>query len=392
MKFLKGLALSFLGLLLFLSLSILGITFMLNRTLLNPDFVTSEVKRLDVSSLAEGMLNEGATGLPGEVRTALLTTIPKLEPAVKEQVSAALYSVYGYLLGKDESLDLALTLRKTLLKTDFVVAVVDDLDLSSLAKGYIQTQPTSVIPAEVKPYLINATDKAVADLKPWIKEQVRLAADPVLDYLVGKSQSFSVSIPLAQAKETLRVNLKEAFLKSPPPELAGVPPALAGELFDLYYQSFSAQLPSTFVLTDKQWGQEMRAGISESLAQAGSVLDKGRQAMGYVQLSYKLAIGLSLLLILAIALISLEVKGATRRLGTIFLTYGALEYAAIFAGKYFLRTWMPLPAMPPAFQTWVPQFIDNFMAPLATFSLVLAIGGVALIIVSFVYRSRSAEL
>ncbi len=390
MKILKVLALSLLGFLLFLSLSVLGMTLMLNRTLLNPDFVTAEIKRLDISSLAASLSNEGGTGFPQEVRTALSTSISKLEPEIKEQVSTAIYSIYGYLLGKDESLDLALTLRKSLLKTDFLVTVVDDIDLSPLARQYIQSQPTSVLPAEVKPYLANVMDKTIADLKPWIKEQARLAADPVLDYMLGKSRSFSVSIPLAPAKEAFRVNLKEAFMKSPPPELAGVPPAQVGELFDLFYPSFSAQLPSTFVFSDQQLGQEMRSGITEALVQAEGVLKKGRQAVGYVQLSYKLAIGLSLLLILAIALISMEVRGATRRLGTIFLTYGALEYAAIFVGKYFLRTGMPLSEMPPALQTWVPQFIDNFMAPLAMFSLVLAIGGLILIVVSFVYKPRSA--
>jgi len=58
MGFLKGLAVSLLSFLLFLSLSAFGLAIMLNSTILNPDFVTSQLDRLDISSLAEEIINE----------------------------------------------------------------------------------------------------------------------------------------------------------------------------------------------------------------------------------------------------------------------------------------------------------------------------------------------
>jgi len=61
MKFLKGLALFILGSLLFPSLSIFGIVFMLNQTILNPDFVVSQVNKLDIASIAGDMLSEQIT-------------------------------------------------------------------------------------------------------------------------------------------------------------------------------------------------------------------------------------------------------------------------------------------------------------------------------------------
>jgi len=61
MKFLKGLALFILSSLLFLSLSIFGIVFMLNQTILNPDFVVSQVNKLDIASIAGDMLSEQIT-------------------------------------------------------------------------------------------------------------------------------------------------------------------------------------------------------------------------------------------------------------------------------------------------------------------------------------------
>ncbi len=53
MQFLKGLAISLLSLLLFLCLSTFSVVFMLNQTILNPDFITSQLHRLDLSSLAK---------------------------------------------------------------------------------------------------------------------------------------------------------------------------------------------------------------------------------------------------------------------------------------------------------------------------------------------------
>lgn len=392
MKILKGLALSFLSFLLFLSLSVLGLTFMLNNTLLNPAFVTSEIKRLNISPLVEELLSKETNGLSKELKASIVSAAPEVEPLLKEQISAAVYPVYDYLLGKDKTLDLASTLRNTILKTDFVVSLVDKLDLSSLAKEFLRSQAAGVIPPEVKKYLIDSLDKTVSDLKPWIKQQASAAADPVLNYLLGKSESFSVSIPLGPAKEALRVNLKEAFLKSPPPEVAWIPPATLGQYFDTYYQQFSALIPSTFVFDQRLWGSEIRAEISGGLAEAERTLEQAKTVFGYCQLIYQILIGLVLLLILCIILIHREVKGASRRLGTTFLTYGVFEYAAILVAKYLAPRLLPLAQMPPPLQTWLPQFINNCLAPLGMFSLGLLIAGIILLIVSFVYKPRQAEL
>jgi len=58
MKFLKGLSLSLLNFLLFLSLGVFGMVFMLNSTFLNPDFVAAEVDNIPISSLIKEMTEE----------------------------------------------------------------------------------------------------------------------------------------------------------------------------------------------------------------------------------------------------------------------------------------------------------------------------------------------
>ena len=102
MSFLKGFGVAILSLLLFLSLLIFGMAFTLNSTILNPDFIVSEIDRLDVSALVRESFAEEATGEEpqGEFQDAMIDTVTRLEPVVKEQLSAAIYPIYDYLLGE----------------------------------------------------------------------------------------------------------------------------------------------------------------------------------------------------------------------------------------------------------------------------------------------------
>jgi len=487
MKFLRGLGLILLSLLLFLSLSIFGLAFLLNNTVLSPKFITSELDRLDVSSLAEEVISQQIPEeeLPEELRTVLADIIPKVEPLVKEQVSAATYSIFDYLLGKRESPDLALTLRNTFLSSDFIVSLMDELDIPSLVEEIISEQvPEEELPEELRTALVNTVtklepqikeqvgaaadpifdylvgesqsidlaltlrntflssdfvvslvneldiaslasgflgeqlledipeemefltehlDNIIAGLEPAIKEALTAAADPILDYLLGESQSISVVISLEPIIENLEATLREAFLESSPAEFAGLPLAAIEQYFDEYFGELTEMIPSTLELDETLLGTEIPAQIAEALAGAEEELEQarqditdalavaevgleqGREVIGYFQLGYKLLIGFIVLLILGIVLIHRRVKGASRGLGITFLTYGVIWYAGTFVAKYFAGTQMAQLDVPHYLEGWLPQLVDNFLAPLEMLSLGLLIGGVVLIVVSFVY-------
>jgi len=291
MTFLKGLALSLLSFLLFLSLSILGLALTLNHTILNPDLIVSEVNRLDIPSLTKDWLRQ---------------QIPQDEPYVAE--------------------------------------VVDD---------------------------------TIADLEPWIRDQTRAGIYSSYDYLLGKSQHLSLEISLKPLRDSIKSNLGKAIWKSLPPELAEEPPAAVELYINEAYQHIDETIPSRFEFNESSLSPEV-------LAQ----LEQIRQAISYFQLGYKLVIGFILLLILGIILMNREVRGATRNLGITFLTYGALEYLGIFIAKSLAGTQLPQLNIPPPLQAWLPQLFDDFLAPLEIFSICLLVAGVALIIVSFVYKPR----
>jgi len=299
MKFLKGLVLSLLSFLLFLSLSIFGFAFILNNTVLNPDFVISELDKLDVTSLARDLVSE-----------QIVTQIP---PGL-----------------------------------EFMAEVIDD---------------------------------TITDLDPWIREELSNAIYSGYDYFLGKSQSLSLVISLEPVKEKLRDNAWEALLKSPPPELAMVPKTMWEQYFNQFYEEFAGQIPSSFEFNESSFPPEVMAPLEQI-----------RQAISYAQQGYNVLIGFILLLILGIILINHQVRGATRELGTIFLTYGAFQYAGIFVAKHFAVPQLVQLPIPSQLQAWLPQLLADLLAPLEMFSLGLLIGGVVLLIVSFVYpRIRPSQ-
>jgi len=296
MKFLKGLAIGLLGILLFLSLTVFGLVLTINQTILNPDFVVSQVNKLDISSLAGEFLSEQIpSGQIPQGETLIADTLADLEPWIKDQTNAAIYSTY--------------------------------------------------------------------------------------DYLLGESQSLSIVISTEQLKETLKDNLKSAFKQSLPPELAGLPQDMIDAEFDKYYQQFSEQIPTTIDIGEDMLGPEVMNNIAVA-----------REYISYVQIAYKALIGFILLLIGLIILIHRQVRGATRQLGITFLIYGVPGYAGIFLLKNYamaqLDQFIRQPNLPVSLQAWIPQFVDDFLAPLEMFTLGVLIGGVVLLIVSFVYKPR----
>ena len=301
MKFLKGLAVSLLSFLLFLSLSAFGSLFMLNNTILNPDFVVSELDRLDIPSLAKELLSE---------------QIPQFEVA-----------------------------------------------------------------GPYEPYIAEVMDDTLDDLEPWIKEQVSSGIYSGYDYLLGRSQSLSLVISLEPVKDSLRENLREALLQSPPPELKGLPPAVIEEAFNQSFAQFAKDMPSKFEFSESSLSPEV-------LAQ----LEQVRQWISYSQTVYQALIGFMLLLILGIILINRQVRQTTRGLGITFLTYGVLGFLSIFAAKYFAGTQLLQLEIPSWLQAWIPQFVDNLLAPLEIFNIGVMAGGAVLLIVSFVYKRRQPSL
>jgi hypothetical protein len=213
-----------------------------------------------------------------------------------------------------------------------------------------------------------------------MKEQARDGIYSFYDYLEGRSQSLSLVISLEPVKESLRDNLREVVLQSPPPELAGLPPAEIERYINESYQQISQEIPSTFDLTEALVSPEVTAQ-----------LEQVKQIIGYFHLAYNALIGLILLLTLLIIVINRQVRGSTRGLGSTFLTCGALSYAGVLVAKNVAGTQLTQLDIPVYLQGWIPQFLSDLVAPLEMYGIGLLAAGVALLVVSFVYKPRQTE-
>jgi len=84
---------------------------MLNQTVLNPDFIVSQVNKLDITSLAEDMLSEQIPPEEELTEEVISNTIADLEPWIKERAADAAYAFYDYLEGRSQSLSLEISLE-----------------------------------------------------------------------------------------------------------------------------------------------------------------------------------------------------------------------------------------------------------------------------------------
>jgi hypothetical protein len=272
---------------------------------------------------------------------------------------------------------IAFMLNQTILNPDFVISQAERLDITSLAEDMLSEQ----IPPEEEEFTAEALSETIADLEPWLKEQAADAVNSLYDYLEGRSQSLSLVVSLEPVKESLRENLWQAFLQSPPPELAGLPPAELEQYFNEYYQQFSQEIPSTFELDETSIPPEVMATLGQA-----------KQYVGYVNLGYTALIGLILLLILLIILVHREVRGSTRGIGINFLICGALSFIGDLLAKNAAGPLLVQADLPAYLQTWLPQLLGDTLAPLQMYSIGLMAAGVVLLIVSFAYKPRQPAL
>ena len=237
------------------------------------------------------------------------------------------------------------------------------------------------IPPEVEELMGGVISDTIADLEPWMKEQAREVTYSLYDYLEGRSQSLNLVISLEPVKESLKDNMREAVLKSPPPELAGLPPAMIEAHFDEFYQQISQEIPSTF---DLDGALRDPAVIAQ--------LEQLKQAIGYFRIGYQALIGFILLLILGIVLINREVRGSTRSLGSTFLSCGIFSLIGVFISRDVIATQLVQSDIPVYLHAWIPQLVADTLAPLEIYSIGLLGVGVVLLIVSFVYKPREPSL
>jgi hypothetical protein len=387
MKTLKVLSGVFLAVILFLSLVVFGVVFTVKMTVLNAGFVSSQLDNLPVSSLIREVEFEELIENPG-LAGYLEEFLAEHEPEIKDRMAGAISDAYDYLLGRSEELDLAETLGATVLDPQLTIELIQGLDKVFLVEEFFSDNILVLIGDWPDGFpVMDYLDDAAVELEPWINEQVAIIVPPAYDYILGKSQELSVVISLEPAIDGLRTVLRQAFLESPPAELAGLPPALLEQEFNTRFEQFSENIPTAFTLDERRFN-EIRTELTRALGDAEEALAEARKYVGYFQLGFGLLIGFIVLLVAGIILIYREVRASTRVLGIVFLVYGTLELVGIFIARSIARAQITATDIPPSVQEWLVRLVGSSLTPLLILVIILLLAGAALVAVSFIYRPR----
>lgn len=198
MKVLKVLSVCLLSFILFVSLIVFGVGYTINQRALNPNYIIKVINDIDFSEAINETLNEQSSNvdIPAELQTAVIDTINKMEPVIKERVGIAIEDTYAYLNGKVETPDLKEILSNSVMNSEFVADLLADVDLSQLVDQTFkeQTETGADFSDAFQSALISAVDKSEVSLK----KQIVNASDPVFKYLLMQTSSIDLKNTLRQ--------------------------------------------------------------------------------------------------------------------------------------------------------------------------------------------------
>ena len=279
---------------------------------------------------------------------------------------------------------LAFTVSRTVLNPDFTVSRLDRLDVASLAaevmKEQVPEEVMAMLPAE---FVDEVLDEVLTELEPWLKEQIGGVVYTVYDYLRGRSQSLSLVVDVGPVKEDVETKLRQALLTSPPAEFEMIPPAELGRLFDEFYAQIAGDIPSPLEINESTLN-ELSPDIMPALIQA-------RRYVGYFQVAYWALVVATALLIMGIILLDRRVRGATRWIGIPCLISGIVTFVGTFLIRNFTGGLITQLKLPAPLSSWLGQLVGDSLAPMRVYGIVLMAVGVALLIVSFVYKRHRYE-
>ena len=234
------------------------------------------------------------------------------------------------------------------------------------------------LPAKLRGYVHIRGDKTIDKLEPQMKEAFAAAVHDVYAYLKGKTDTLSVSISLTLLVDELEASLYEEYMDRLPAPLTLLTPQQQQELFDTHFQEFAREFPIALEFSEADIPYEEM-----------EIIQTVRTSIIWSERAFYILIAFMVLLIALIAITERDVRKTSRALGITMLVYGAIEYIGILTSKGAPLTYIP--DIPDALRPVLSAIINDSVRPLEMLSLGVLVAGVALVIVSFVYKKNQAE-
>jgi hypothetical protein len=287
--------------------------------------------------------------------------------------------IFGFLLFDVlVLLGLIISLNMTILNADFVTAELKKLDVYSM----VMEQAKTMLPGQQ--YIDAETmNELVQELKPWFEEQADKIIYGGYAYL-KEDRELNVVVTLDQVRALAKEKVREAATSSLPAELQGASQSQIDAYMSQIYAGIDGVIPASFVLNEAAAG-------SQAMAQ----LEQVKQIIGYIDTAYKILIAAAILLVLLIALMHWwQPKPITRSIGITFVVVGAvcilgplLDYLIV----QLLNQIMGSSGAMSELQSKLPQLAADITAPLRTYGIGFLISGVALTVISFLFRSKQVS-
>ncbi len=272
------------------------------------------------------------------------------------------------------ALGIVITLNLTVLNPDFIISELDKTNTYSIIADQVREQ----VPTD-DPYIAQVVDITITELEPWLRDQVNAVIYDGYAYLKGNNE-LNIVIPLEHVRTCVKENVAQAVLESLPTELEGVPQSQIQVFLSHIYAEIDNQIPSQIEINEALLGPEVTAQ-----------LQKSRQIIGYIDIGYKVLIGLAVLLILLIALLQWwHLKPIARYTGIPFTTAGALCLIVPTVTERVIPGILSdvVPSEIPAeIMSSIPLLIADFSSPLKTYGIALLIVGIVLIVLSIKLKS-----
>ncbi|MEE8352814.1 MAG: hypothetical protein V3S10_00005, partial [Dehalococcoidales bacterium] len=296
---------------------------------------------------------------------------------IKSQLAAASQPVFDYLLSRTATIDLLGILRETVLTSDFILTLLDGLDVVSIVSSLIDEGVRDALP-EALEFLAAGLDEALALFEEDIRSTLASNIDQILDYITGASPTIRVEVSLAQLLDFIPTGLREYIPGSFTIDETMIGSDLPDQISDGLAEAESAL-------------SEARSTIAEEIANLETGMDEPRTYIGWFLSGYMALIALLAVVILAIIGLHREVKGATRQLGTTALVCGIVGAVGIFVGENYFAAEMNSLDIPLAMADLPRTLFDDLLAPFGTISYGLIGGGLVLIAVSLIYPRLRAR-
>jgi hypothetical protein len=361
MGFLKGFATTILSIIFLITLAVFSVAFMLQGTVLSYNFVSDQVDKVPLSSIARDL---GDQILPSDItqempffEDVVLYIIEDQEPWIKTQLKTTIDTGYDYFLGETDYLSITIPLTE-------LKQILGDSAWDS-AKAYLAEELAGKSDAEISSYLQDIIHQLPEDILP-----------PTL-----------ASLTPVERNQIIEQYLRDA---------AGVPPKAGYPALDPVNKNATEQYINQFlndaisnIPDDKTFDESSIPGDTMH------ALRDVKRGIGYFQTYYYWLIVLLFVVVGLIFLVNMSVKLPARTLGISLIFIGVIDIVGII----LVRTLPMMQYASDILKVDIPASLSTYIQGLAydvtgvalPLAIGILVGGVILLVVSIVIPAKEKD-